>query len=132
MTMTVAFGTSMPTSITVVATSTSISPAAKARIVRVLLIGRHLAVQQAEPADRGSICVRSRSNSAVAALQVDLLGLLDQRIDDVRLAARRDLLADEIVDARRASAASRSAVCTGCRPGGSSSRTESGRGRRRA
>ena len=50
----VALGTSTPTSMTVVETSTSISPAAKARIVRVLLVGGQPAVQHrgAQPGER--------------------------------------------------------------------------------
>ena len=50
--MTVAFGTSTPTSTTVVATSTSMSPAAKARITGVLLLGGEPAVQHLEPQSR--------------------------------------------------------------------------------
>ena len=48
-TITVAFGTSTPTSITVVATSTSSSPARNAAIVASLSRRRHPPVQQPEP-----------------------------------------------------------------------------------
>ena len=65
--ITVAFGTSMPTSITVVATSTSASPEANSAIAALLLARAHLPVQQHQrdsPPARPSPAARS---SAVAA-----------------------------------------------------------------
>ena len=55
--ITVAFGTSMPTSITVVATSTSAPPAAKREHRLLLLARRHAAVQQDEPAVREDVAL---------------------------------------------------------------------------
>ena len=65
-TMTVASGTSTPTSITVVATRTSMRAAAEARHRAVPCRPPHLAVQQAERGARASVCWASRSASATA------------------------------------------------------------------
>ena len=64
--MTVALGTSMPTSMTVVATSTSASPAANARITSAFSAGRSWPCMRTTRKSRSSPAVR-RSNSAVAA-----------------------------------------------------------------
>ena len=102
--ITVALGTSMPTSITVVATSTSRPPEANAAIACLLLARAHPTVQQhqlvarrARPraaaraprsprAARGASAVAARAACRVAG---GVLGLLDQRAHDVGLAARR-------------------------------------------
>ena len=107
-TITVALGTSTPTSMTVVATSTSTSPAAKRRITRVLLVGRHPAVQHldAQPGQRPVGAARRATSSTAAAagraprvavlVEVAPVGLAlvrlvvaDPRADDVGLVAAR-------------------------------------------
>ena len=61
--MTVAFGTSMPTSITVVATSTSIAPAAKAAIVR---SRSAIAIRPWTRPTRASGNTRARSSASIS------------------------------------------------------------------
>ena len=96
-TITVAFGTSTPTSTTVVETSTSNSPRANARHHAFLLVRLHPAVQQRDAVGREDV-LREVVGHLGRRLEVDLLRLLDQRVDDVGLPARVDLLADEVVD----------------------------------
>ena len=55
------------------------------------------------------------------------LGLLDERIDDVRLLAAREGLAQELRHARALALAEQQRCATGVRPGGSSSITETSR-----
>ena len=121
-TITVAFGTSTPTSMTVVATRTS-SVAGPERAHHGLLLGRrHAPVQQAEP-EAVQLAARQPLERLLRRGDLELLGLLDQRAHDVRLAARRR--------PRRAPPPTRpprphpppSVVTIGVRPGGSSSRT---------
>ena len=89
----------MPTSITVVATSTSAPPAAKAAIASCFSRDLQLAVQQhdaevAQLAAAQPLVLRGRG----ARLQ--RLGLLHQRADDERLAPGAQLLADAVVGPR--------------------------------
>ena len=96
--ITVALGTSMPTSITVVATSTSVVPSRKRGHRVVLFVGAHLAVQHR----RGA---RPASGPLLRAARIPSATLLASSrpsssicgSDDVRLPARLDLLADELV-----------------------------------
>ena len=114
-TMTVALGTSTPTSTTVVATRTSISPAGERLHAGVLLLRGEPAVQdvEAQPGQRavaqqlGDVEDGER-RAAVAARAVvggavDVLGLVvgagvvtDPRADDVGLPAGGDLLAQPL------------------------------------
>ena len=84
---------------TVVATSTSRSPAAEGCHHRLLLGGRQLAVQQpeAQPGELlgGEALVLGRRRGGV-----DALGALDERAHDVGLTAGRHLVAQALVDAR--------------------------------
>ena len=89
----------MPTSITVVATSTSAPPAANARHRLLLLARAHLAVQQHD-----AVVLELAAAQALVlggrGARLQRLGLLDQRADDERLAAGVELLADALVGAR--------------------------------
>ena len=67
------------------------APAVNARHHRVLLREAHAAVEQARRAAPGRPPRCSRSAISRGGAQVDHLGLLDQRVHDVGLAARRDL-----------------------------------------
>ena len=69
MSITVAFGTSMPTSITVVATSTSISPSRKRRMIASRSSRGNAAVQQRDAAVARTGPPASISNIVVAALR---------------------------------------------------------------
>ena len=92
-------GTSMPTSITLVATSTSASPAANASIASGFSRVRHLAVDQLDAlvAELGGAQALGLGGRR---LRLERLGLLDQRADHEALAARGDLLADALVGPR--------------------------------
>ena len=84
----VAFGTSTPTSTTVVDTSTCSSPARERLHHALLRVGLHAAVQQPD-AVRGKHLLRQVIGHLGRRLQVDLLRLLDQRIDRRTPAGRR-------------------------------------------
>ena len=140
-TITVALGTSTPTSMTVVATSTSIVPARKRSMTASLSAPamRPCSRPRREPGELAAGHVSSSKVSCGRA-RLELLGLLDQRAHDVGLAAGRHLGRAPCVPHRRRSAVrvvarralgpaprwSRSA----CGRAGSSSRTTR-RGRRR-
>ena len=83
--MIVAFGTSTPTSITVVATSTSSSPALNAAMTRAALGGLQPPVQAA---DAKPFQLRSPQTFrlVLGGARDRRLGRLDQRADDVCLA----------------------------------------------
>ena len=97
--MTVAFGTSTPTSMTVVATSTSAVARGERRHRLLLLARAHLAVQQRDPVV-GELAAAQPLVLDGRRARRQRLGLLDQRADDERLAARVELLADALVRAR--------------------------------
>ena len=86
--MTVALGTSMPTSTTEVATRTSSSPALKARIDASFSSPRHPAVQQPHAQVGEDRLLESRV-LLDGGLGLAVLRFLDQRVDDERLAAAR-------------------------------------------
>ena len=88
--MTVAFGTSTPTSMTVVATSTSSSPARKRVITASFSRRRQPPVQQAEP-EPGQLVGGQPLVRLLGAGHLELLALLDQRADHVGLVSCRDL-----------------------------------------
>ena len=84
--MIVAFGTSTPTSITVVATSTSSSPRLERRHHRAALGGLEPPVDAADPV--GAKLVRPQPLRLALGRAGDRrLGALDERADDVGLAA---------------------------------------------
>ena len=85
--MIVAFGTSTPTSITVVATSTSSSPRLEPRHQLAPLRRAAAGRAGSRRGSSRSSARRSRSASASAARATRRLRLLDQRADDVRLPA---------------------------------------------
>ena len=121
--MAVALGTLTPTSMTVVATSTSTSPAAKRRITSSLASGcirpcststrrpreraRGELLGDVEDGERRALLARRprRSSSASSVRPSRLRGLLllvaDARADHVRLVARLDLLAHPLPGARQ-------------------------------
>ena len=122
-TMIVAFGTSTPTSITVVATSTSSSARAE-QLHRHLLLGRRQPpVQQAEPEPR-ELAGGEALVGLLGRRHLELLALVDQRADHVRLTSGRDLSRTSAHDLRLERAARVAHLVTiGVRPGGSSSST---------
>ena len=127
--MIVAFGTSTPTSITVVATRTSISPRVEAR---------HDA-RGARPASAARAGSRSVTRELGAAQPLGLvlgrprerrLGRLDQRADDVRLAARVEMARAAARTPRTLRSSPTHAVTIGC-GSRAASRSPTRRGRRR-
>ena len=94
--MIVAFGTSTPTSITVVATSTSISPAVKAAHDGAALGGLQPAVHAA---DAESLQLRAPQplRLVLGGTRDGRLGGLDQRADDVGLAAVAEVAREPLV-----------------------------------
>jgi hypothetical protein len=120
-----ALGTSTPTSITVVDTSTGISAAGQTVHHRLLLGRRHARMQQADQhaGQRGGAQF-GVGGGGVA--QVQRLALLDQRADPVHLPALRQLGADAL-DHLVAPRRGHQPVTTGVRPGGSSSMVETSR-----
>ena len=97
--ITVALGTSMPTSITLVATSTSSLPEAKRSITsRLRGDGICPCITSTAEVAQNSVFAR-RSASSVAARACERLRLLDQRADHIALAPFRQALADELVGA---------------------------------
>ena len=88
----------MPTSMTVVATSTCASPPAKRSIAACFSAGRIWPCSRTTSKSASSP-VFSRSYSAVAARAFRASDSLDQRADDERLAAGAQLLADALVGA---------------------------------
>ena len=88
----------MPTSITVVATSTSASPAANRAIASCFSRGAQLAVQQHD-AEVLELAVAQPLVLGGRGARLQRLGLLDQRADDERLAPGAQLLADALVGA---------------------------------
>ena len=96
----------MPTSITVVATSTSAPPAANAAIASCFSRGLQLAVQQHD-AEVLELAVAQALVLGGRRARLQRLGLLDQRADDERLAAGAQLLADALVGARALALAAR-------------------------
>src|SRR5213079_1189854 len=94
MSMIEAFGTSMPTSITVVLTRMSTSPA----LNRCIVVGRrHSAVQHRDAAIGKPR--PDRFESLLQRLEIQLLRLLNDREDDVHLSAVCDLVFDEAINA---------------------------------
>ena len=93
-----AFGTSMPTSITLVATSTSASPAANAAIASCFRLVRICPWISSTRWSRNSVA-RQPLGLGGRRLRLQRLGLLDERADDEALAPLRDLLADPLVRA---------------------------------
>src|SRR5205823_4346361 len=85
MTMTEALGTSMPTSMTVVETSTSLV-GLEARHDRLFFVRAHLPVQQADAKLRED-GVGDMLAQLGRALRLEFFALFDQRADDVDLAA---------------------------------------------
>ena len=110
----VAFGTSTPTSITVVETSIWISPAANARITRSLT---SCFIRPCSSATRyaGNMSVRQVVGHLGGRAQVGLLRLLDERVHDVRLASGVELARARTRRSRRAAsrASRRSAPASG-------------------
>ena len=100
--ITVAFGTSIPTSITVVATSTSVSPGGEGRHRRRLLGRVHLPVEQPDP-EVAQLAAAQPLGLLPGRLAGQFLGDLDQRADDERLAPLAQPLAQELVGASRSS-----------------------------
>ena len=118
--MTVAFGTSTPTSTIVVATRTSICPAVKRDITRSLSSDGQPAVQgldtqpgqlvlresgqHVEDGERGPaarsvvVLVRVRRAGSSLGVEIDLRPFTDARADHERLMAGRDLLAHLLPD----------------------------------
>ena len=88
--MIVAFGTSTPTSITVVATSTSSSPSLKLPHHLATLGRLQLPVQQSD-AIPGELGAAQPLGLHLGGAREPRLRLLDQRADDVRLAARVEM-----------------------------------------
>ena len=131
--MTVAFGTSMPTSITLVATSTSASPLANASIAACFAFERQLAVDELDPlvAELGGAQPLELHGGR---LGLQRLRLLDQRADDEALAPRGDLLADPLVRARSARGRRRPRTSrpAAARPAARAARWRRGRRRRSA
>ena len=84
--MIVAFGTSTPTSITVVATSTSISPALKAAMIERRSRGLEAPVQAAD-AESLQLGAAQALGLVLGRTRHGRLRGLDQRADDVGLAA---------------------------------------------
>ncbi len=124
--MTVAFGTSMPTSTTVVETRTCTVAGGERPHHALLLVLAQPAVQQRD-AELGKHLGREVVGHLRRGPHVDLRRLLDQRVDDVRLAPGVQLRA-----ARSAYTSSRrdwgmTCVSAGVRPGGSSRITETSR-----
>ena len=121
--MTVALGTSTPTSITVVATSTSSSPRAEPVHRRLLLGRRQATVQQPEP-QAAQLAGRQPLERLLRRRHLELLALVDQRTHHVGLSARRPPRRGRR-PTPRPPAAARSAHCVtiGVRPGGISSST---------
>ena len=89
-TITVALGTSTPTSITVVATSTSSCAGAEPLHHLVLLGGLHPPVEEAET-QPAQLVLGEAGERLLGRRHLELLGVLDQRADDVRLAAGGNL-----------------------------------------
>ena len=88
----------MPTSITVVATSTSAPPAAKAAIASCLARGRICPCMSTDP-EVAQLAGRQALELGGGGARLERLGLLHQRADDERLAAGPQLLADALVGA---------------------------------
>ena len=124
--MTLAFGTSMPTSTTVV-DDEQMQLARRKRLHHPLLaVGLQPAVQQAD-AVRGKHFLREVVGHLGGRLEVDLVRLFHERIDDVRLTARVELPADERVDLVAARSRASPRVLIGSRPGGRSRMTDTSR-----
>ena len=79
--MIVAFGTSTPTSITVVATSTSSSPLANASMILGARSGPQPAVQAADP-EAFELRAAQALRLCLGRLRLDRLGRRDERADD--------------------------------------------------
>ena len=113
-----AFGTSTPTSTTVVATSTSMSPRANACMIGILLVRGHLAVQDLDaqvgecgmprqqvgdlddaPARARRLALDDRDRLVGGVVLHRRLGV-DRGAHDERLVALADLLGDPVPDAR--------------------------------
>ena len=123
----------MPTSITVVATSTSAPPAANAAIASCLALRAHLAVHEHD-----AVVLELAAAQALelggGGLGLQRLGLLDQRADDERLAAGVELLADALVGAGAlvVGAGDEGARSAAARPAARAARSRRGRRRRSA
>ncbi len=97
MTITVAWGTSTPTSITVVATSTGRLAAAEALHRRVLVVGAHPAVHELD-LEVGEDLLRQVPVHLGRRRGSELLGVLDERAHHVGLEPLGDLVTDEAVE----------------------------------
>ncbi len=99
MTITVALGTSTPTSMTVVETRMCTSPRRNASITALFFLAAHAAVQQAQPQfwKNGFLQPLVFDDGGFErAVRFRRFGLLDHGIDDVGLAAGGDLAAQKI------------------------------------
>jgi hypothetical protein len=126
----VALGTSTPTSMTVVATSTSSSPDRNRAIT--LLLGRRHRPCSSPSRRPGELAVRRALVGLLGRGDLELLGLLDQRAHHVGLAAGGDLGADLLPHLGSRSSPARGP--TGCRSGcgpAAARRAPTRRGRRR-
>ena len=93
-----AFGTSIPTSITDVATSTSAPPGGERGHHVVLLARPQLAVHQHDP-EVAQLAVAQPLELGRRGARLEQLRLGDQRADDERLAAGAELVTDPVVGA---------------------------------
>ena len=124
--MSVAFGTSRPSSTTVVATSTSSSPATNGAQHPLLLVGRERAVQQAHA--RGREAPPKLAEVPDGRDGAGAPGALAHVADDEGLVAARELLAQALVGGRASRRRrGRRRVAGARRPAGRSSRIEASR-----
>ena len=126
MVISVALGTSTPTSTTDVETSTWISPLRKSSITASFSAARHAAVDQPE-AEIGQLAVGQRLEGRFQADGGHLVRFLDQRRDDVALPAFAEFFAEEVPPLDRACRRRPDRCCTFCRPGGLSRSVETSR-----
>ena len=113
----VAFGTSIPTSITEVATSTSAPPAANAAIASCLARGRIWPCSSTTSKSASSVVAQALVLGGRRA-GLERLGLLDERADDEGLAPGPQLLADALVGPRPLALAARHMGLDGLAPAG--------------
>ena len=92
----------------------------------ILGVRLHPPVQQSDPIG-GKDLLREMVRHLGGRLEIDLVGLLDQRIDDIGLPPGVELAADELEAPRRAAIRASRAVLIGSRPGGVSRITDTSR-----
>ena len=97
--ITVAFGMSTPTSITVVAISRSASPVAEPVHDRLLVLGTHAPVEQVDP-QVGEDLGGEAFGFGLGRLDLRAVALVDRGAHDEGLPARGDLAPDEVVGGR--------------------------------